>query len=317
MKRGETENSGQSYFDAYDAIAHYQFVSETKIRLCDHSDGSNRVCRFCRRGKNEGSFSSEAHAVPHFMGNRAILSLNECDDCNAFFSDNYEDDLSRWCLFPRAVLGLKGKKKKPTFKAGDNSLRVSVKGESPQIEVVDPELLNSILQQDQDNISFKHDFVVPSQSYTPRKAALALVKIACSVCPIEEMEHCQVAIDWLMKRIDAQLSCFPVYVCSIPESSAMIPGEILLLRRRESTPTPFLWCVLRMTDRQIQWFVPGAKADESWLRDKRFTSVCHPPLGITSQTPLDWVIEDWSTDEPIHHKVEGTIDVRKARKSDI
>ena len=57
------------------------------------------------------TFKSDAHAVAEFLGNRSILSLNECDECNARFATEYEDHLSKWSLFARSVSQVRGKKK--------------------------------------------------------------------------------------------------------------------------------------------------------------------------------------------------------------
>src|SRR4051812_14719952 len=116
----------EHYATRYEIIAQHRFVTPRPILLADHvrEDKAARRCRFCHRGEPEVTFKSDAHAVPEFLGNRSILSLNECDSCNTFFATEYEDHLSKWSLFARSASQVRGKKKKPTFKNPEETLRV-------------------------------------------------------------------------------------------------------------------------------------------------------------------------------------------------
>src|SRR5260370_34591952 len=115
----DEEIPATNYFaDHYDTIAQYPFVAARPVLLSDHdpNDKDSRRCRFCGRGKPEVTFKKVAHAVPEFLGSKAIRSMNECDSCNEFLANNYEDHLSKWSLFARSVSQVKGKEGKPTYK---------------------------------------------------------------------------------------------------------------------------------------------------------------------------------------------------------
>ena len=143
------------------------------------------------------TLKSDAHAVAEFLGNRSILSLNECDECNARFATEYEDHLSKWSLFARSVSQVRGKKKRPTFKNPDETLRVGAGEHGLFIHLTDPALTRKLMAE-----SGPYKFTVladaSSQPYVPIRAAKALVKFACSVCPPQELGQCQRAINWLM-----------------------------------------------------------------------------------------------------------------------
>lgn len=41
-----------------------------------------RTCRFCRRRGPGATFRKRAHVIPEGLGNRTLISREECDDCN-------------------------------------------------------------------------------------------------------------------------------------------------------------------------------------------------------------------------------------------
>ena len=43
---------------------------------------SPRYCRFCRRYEGKTAFRKKAHVIPQGFGNRYLISLEQCDDCN-------------------------------------------------------------------------------------------------------------------------------------------------------------------------------------------------------------------------------------------
>lgn len=55
-------------------------------------------CRFCGQA-DARKFRKVAHALPESLSNKWLVSLDECDDCNAMFS-RYEDALAKRSLLP-------------------------------------------------------------------------------------------------------------------------------------------------------------------------------------------------------------------------
>ncbi len=91
------------YSERYTEAVKYPLVPGHPELLQDHENDASRRCRFCGRGEPDVSFSNYAHAVPEFLGKNSLRSMNECDACNTFLAYNYEDDLSKWSLYPRAL----------------------------------------------------------------------------------------------------------------------------------------------------------------------------------------------------------------------
>src|SRR5262245_16553961 len=61
-----------------------------------------RVCRFCDQGKPYVTFKKKAHAIPELVGNKTLLTLYECDQCNKRFS-SFEDDFAKMTLGDRSL----------------------------------------------------------------------------------------------------------------------------------------------------------------------------------------------------------------------
>ena len=59
---------------------------------------SNQICRFCKKDKSMTRFKSIAHAIPELLGNKSIISHEECDACNKFFATS-EDHLGKMLNF--------------------------------------------------------------------------------------------------------------------------------------------------------------------------------------------------------------------------
>ncbi len=79
---------------------------------------ANRVCRFCGKAKPAVSFKKEAHVVPQFLGNRFLLSAQECDICNKLFGDLYENDFANYigALRPFSFFTPSKNNKNPKYK---------------------------------------------------------------------------------------------------------------------------------------------------------------------------------------------------------
>lgn len=81
-----------------------------------------RKCRFCGKEKGETAFRKIAHAIPKLVGNKVLISFEECDECNDIFS-KLENELANYLSFERSTVGIRGKKGIPTYK-NNNGLRI-------------------------------------------------------------------------------------------------------------------------------------------------------------------------------------------------
>jgi hypothetical protein len=259
-------------------------------------DASQRVCRFCGRRSTQVRFSNDAHAVSNLLGNRSLYSPNECNHCNRRYGQEYEDHLGKWSNLARSLAQIPGKKNKiPTFKSND--LRVESLSSGLSIHVPTPDSVDDLLAKGVPEV-IELSGNTESQLHVPIRAAMALVKMACSVCPTKELGQCQNAIAWLAEPQRFRMSHFPVYFAFTPGPIGDAASEAILLHRKGDGAEPYLWFVVQFRNFRFQVFVPGCAADTHWAGDgsslavtlKHFPSRFGPdwPYGPTTFSWADW-----------------------------
>jgi hypothetical protein len=97
----------------------------------------NRICRYCGRKAGVVAFRKEAHAIPHFTGNKSLFSHDECDDCNEHFSKTIEDSFAKLILPLRAIAGIAGKTGVPAYRTRDKTARIDLDQTDGHVAVVD------------------------------------------------------------------------------------------------------------------------------------------------------------------------------------
>ena len=91
--------------------------SPKKKYVYGNSDKSKRKCKYCGRTIiNGATYNEEAHAIPESLGNKTIISADECDCCNDKFSKTIDLDIFEYLKLFRVLYGKKGKKGVPKLK---------------------------------------------------------------------------------------------------------------------------------------------------------------------------------------------------------
>lgn len=260
MNLSKTQKQALAFYDQhYKPVFDSSLREERPVKLADHEDASARICRFCGKGKPDVTFKSVAHAAPEFLGNKSLISMNECDICNQTLAKRYEDDLSKWFGPMRTVSQIRGKSGVPTYK--NNDMRIEMGASGLEIGVV-AEALESHLEFD-GPFTFTLPVPAKSQPFTPINAAKALIKIACSLCPPDLLGECTPAIDWLMGRARASMSMYPVLFAFTPGPMPYKDGKVLLLQRKSADKFPSIWCIVATANYRFQFrpVLPGRRLD--------------------------------------------------------
>lgn len=317
MTPHEFHEHAVTYFnERYRLLRDVSFAEERPEPLRDHADEASRRCRFCGLGPGETTFNEDAHAVPEFLGNRRLLSLNECDPCNSEFGigGGIEDQLGKWSTLARAVGQVPRKKGgPPTFK--NKGLRVETVDGGLHIHVPSPASTEEFLESGiPDEIVLEED--TESPPYVPILAAKALVKIACSLVPAAELPQVRFAIEWIKGRNKTRLNPLPVFLAVTPGIGGDALNGVRLLKRKGDGAEPYLWCVVRFRHFQLQTFVPFCPADAGWLREDA------PSTGTLTYFPSpfgpDWVRGptvysqgDWSGETPVRKTMKASIRIER------
>jgi len=166
-----------------------------------------RICRFCEKNENEVDFKKIAHACPELLGQNNLVIYDECDLCNERFS-KYESHLSKFFLPYLSVVGVKGKKKIPSFQArkdnDDEKTRTSLKytGDGKinlflsSLDDYKVDVENKTM-----SIRFRNPAIKPIYVYK------SLLKVALSFLPQIKIQKYQLLFDWLQND-DAEIVFF-------------------------------------------------------------------------------------------------------------
>lgn len=235
----------------YEFIAHYYFNGTQQILLTDGEEP--RKCRFCGKGKPDVKFKKMAHAISHMVGNRVLKSTYECDSCNALFS-KYESEYSNYMNFYHTMFHVEGKGGTPKYKRRPNDFS--------NIEALDKNISIQLRQGEESLIEWgdlekklKRIKIKGKRSYIPEYVLKAVIKMAISIAPKEEMPFLKDTIEWLMgEKKEGKL---PELFIRIYEKPALQPYCCLLKKTsRYYLLRPSYFFVLAYSNLVIQVPIP-------------------------------------------------------------
>jgi hypothetical protein len=113
---------------------------------------NKRVCKYCGKSMaDDATFNEEAHAIPESIGNKTLISADECDSCNDFFSRTLDVDIFEYIKLYRVLYGKRGKKgiQKLKFR---NETEIEHNG---NMAIIKQKVFDDINLEDIENGSFK------------------------------------------------------------------------------------------------------------------------------------------------------------------
>ena len=301
---------------SYEEVFRADFSSDNQVLIEDTSSGRAGRCRFCGRNASKVKFEKRAHAVPEFLGNKAIKSRNECDECNQLLGDKYEIHLARWCKFERAVHQVRGKKGVTKFEDPDRSFSVETKDGNQVYTIEDAQLYTTLATgKSPDTLEFAG--TARTQSFILRNAALSLFKLACSICPESDLDEFQPTIDWIMERSEKKIEPLQVILLSANTDALYNPGHVVLYRKKNDIEAPLYWCVLAWSIYRMQFFIPFCPSDCDWTNSKSIKGFSpeeffpYPTTREGVKFETKWYLFDWSSIEPIHDTKQFSVSIDK------
>lgn len=149
-------------------------------------DKKKRICRFCKCGPDSPKkFKLKAHAISESLGNKKIILNEECDVCNNLFGSSFENDIINLIDPMRIILGSKGKKASPKFKAGGYELYKK------------DDVVNIKVNEDYTSSEIRDVIFPASREVTPQNVYKALVKYSLSVIDDKYLSLFDLTKKWL------------------------------------------------------------------------------------------------------------------------
>lgn len=236
------------------------------------------MCRFCGGKPPERTFKKRAHAVSELLGNKIMVSLYECDDCNERFS-GFEDDLAKMTLPIRAIGGVIGKNGIPTLVSenGKSKRKARMKIEGGTLHL-SHDAGDASLVEDEKEKTLTYSYA--EQPYHPLGVYKALCKSAFTLLPNDELRHFRELGDWLLEKdlTTKQVYSKGSHICYTSFVPAFRPFPqpiVALLKRNAPTDVPYMSFFVAFGNVSYQIFLPCPSMD-GHLRGKTISPVRYP-----------------------------------------
>ena len=108
----------EKHLDKYD-IKNFNLDKDSKIKIGEGKK-ENRVCSFCKQKYPSVKFNSIAHTISEALGNKKLITNDECDECNSYFDKNIERDFIAYHDLFRVFFGIKNKDNQIPQMSGKN-----------------------------------------------------------------------------------------------------------------------------------------------------------------------------------------------------
>lgn len=256
--------------------------------LNGNSQKKDRICRFCHRSMNDGAtFKKKAHAIPAALGNQYLKLEDECDDCNAYFGEKVEPTLIELLNIQRVFLGIEARGSRPKIKFSGGSMFHD--GEKMIV-------ISDKISEDASGVLSaqigKEKRVVPLRFYQ------ALVKIALSVIPAEELAALEKTIKWV-RYDESSGGALPKVAASVVPFPPSPTAQITLYIRKSGTSRlPHVVSEFRLGCYMYVYALPFSEKD-SWnllefFEEGTFKNTFHHYSYVPS-----WVLHDYSNPQEI------------------
>lgn len=253
----------------YDILASTEVnysISQTKIYL---RDTVHNHCRFCKKKYPDVRFSSVAHAIPEFTGNKSLITTFECNNCNQYFS-KYESEFANFMLPYNALGGVKKKGGKSTKYKQDITIH------RPKENTIHIDNFPQELTPDTKEIDFKLN--IPG--YIPDSIYRCLIKIGLTLIPENTLENYDETLTWLMDISSNTIFPASMFFSVFPFSNPSDKIRCVILTKKQSITReiPKTLLVLSYQNFSFQTFFPEAVSENKGSLK---------PFPVAIPTPLD------------------------------
>jgi len=254
----------------------------------------NKVCRFCGLNEEQTTFNTVAHAIPECLGNKQIICLDECDNCNRDFANNIEDHLAAITLPYRVINMIEGKRKTPSYQTQDQKSKINIEdAENKFMRIISREDSEFVVL-DEKNKSFRIEYDLPT--HIPAAAYKTLVKMALSIMSNEQIKDFSILNSWIQDKDHTKNLMNPLNVLMtvIPGINPFKETTVFLLKKyTEREEYPDSTFILAFGNVMYQIILPSDNEIKEKASKKTLLKFLTPfevnwNLGKPTHRMLDW-----------------------------
>lgn len=247
----------------------YQLIAydNSKCIYIGEPDKTKRVCRFCGKMVPETSFKLKAHTISEALGNKHIVTNDECDICNGKFGRGIEQDLINYIQPLLTFFGVNGKNGVPKIKDIDESFTIE------ETKDDDRSKIEIKLYQKEDKTNEQWTFEesegtmslsFPGQPVNVQNVYRAIVKYAIGILPENQLVKFEDTIEWIQgKTTYTDLPRVVFFLLNSVEQSDV--GIKLFIRKTDNKELPYSFVFLDLQGLCILAILPLSFQD-----DKKF-----------------------------------------------
>lgn len=256
----------------------FAFDESTRKKIGE-PDKTKRICRFCGKGSEEETFRKVAHSISEALGNKKIITNDECDSCNEKFGSGIENDLILYLNLYRNVFGIKGKNGVP-----------KLKGKNIEIENNGTIEIKQVLTDEELNDPNRDDLKVKMESFqtiTIQNIYRSLSKYALGVIDAGKLESFKETINWINGEFE--VTTLPkVAMLKSFELFSHHPKIVVYIRKNKDQNLPYCVAEFRFTFLSFVYIIPHSSEDNcTYLREEDYNRFWEFFKHYSS-------VEDWS-----------------------
>lgn len=167
----------------------YHFEGDQNIKI-GHKNREERICRWCNNTTHSThpvTFKEKAHAISEALGNKNLILLDECDECNSKFAKNIEKDIINHFKLLNTIWGVRGKNGIPKIKFND--IEIENNEYEKRIEIKTQKL--EVKNDKPVSVSYMGDKITKQNIYK------ALCKFALSLVEEKIFKEFSWTVDWI------------------------------------------------------------------------------------------------------------------------
>lgn len=249
------ENYKIQTYDIVENYIHYRFgKKQVKIGELNRND---RVCRFCKQSPPTTNFNNRAHAIPEALGNKTMISFDECDNCNSKFGKDSKDDrgieldmIDFMSLF-RAFYAIKGKGGIKEFE-GKN---FTIKNENKIFQISHKELHSDDFKNREfpPSVNLKLNTIVYQNIYR------CLCKFFVSVIDSKYLSSFDRTVEWISEKFQAER--LPLVRHVLTTKVLDQPEMSVFIRRKNNYNLPYAFGELHCMNAVFSFIIPFTNKD--------------------------------------------------------
>lgn len=292
MKKDFTPDSMQRrafYEQHYEVLAHLELLPGERRYI---GSRKNRICRYCGKTPPMATFRNVAHTFPQFISNKSLISNDECDDCNAKFSNSIDVHLARYLGIESTIAKIPGRKGVPTYKVLGRSPRLEYAAEENMLKAT-AGINDGFLEIDENQKEIKINAF--RQPYQKRSAFKCLTKMALAIVPDDELVYFRQTIDWVTSEHD-ELITNSLHCFRSRSTQSLHAIDAVLLKRLDNIATvPYVTFFIAFYHYTFQIFLPLCTQDTGLKK----IQVCHLPSKMEKFCDVSYYREDLSSNETV------------------